>query len=117
MIQEHHEAIPEDYKVSAPTVAPWARFPRCTKCDYCLGAGVWLWGLWRLARGDSAQHYAYCPGDKNSTAQGLGLNLQTGEMVPMDRRVPCFGVFHEHIHCDCGRCGFAWLMACKGGTQ
>ena len=115
MIREYQEHIPDNFTVSAPAVVPWTRFPSCPKCGHTMGAGIWLLAVWRAARGECAQNYVYCAGDQNSTLKVPGLNLETGGMKVMDIRVPCFGVFTEHLHLGCGRCRFGWLMACKGG--
>jgi hypothetical protein len=114
MIHEHHAPVAEETSVRLPEVKPWVRFPVCPKCGGSLGAGIWLLALWRSSRGESAQSYVYCKGDCNSTVQVPGLNVQTGQMGPLELKVPCFGIFSEHIHVECGRCHFAWLMACKG---
>ncbi len=115
MIHEHHQHIPEEYKVSAPTVAPWTRFPVCPKCAHTVGAGIFLLALWHSSQGECAQNFIYCPGDHNSTVQAANINPFTGEVKPTEIKIPCFGVFTEHLHLGCGRCKFTWLMACKGG--
>jgi len=43
------------------------------------------------------------------------MNILNGQMGVLPVNVPCFGIFHEHIHLTCGRCRFDWLMNCKGG--
>jgi hypothetical protein len=115
MIVEHHH--PGEDSIALPTVQAYARFPICPKCGYQLGAGIRFMALWRLAKGENAQRYLYCKGDCNSTVQVPGLNLQTGEMRGIDMPIPCFGVFQEHLHCACGRCGFGWLMDVKGSKR
>ena len=115
MIREHHQDIPDDFRVSVPTVHPWARFPECTKCGASIGHGVRFVGVLLAAWGRSAQSYAYCKGDQNSQVQMPTLNVQTGELGTRPLAIPCFGIVEEHLHIHCGRCGFDWLMQCKGG--
>ena len=114
MIREYADHIPEDYRVSVPVVHPWTRYPECRACGHVLGAHIW--GIRRLfwAKGNAAQSYAYCRGDHNSQEQVPTINIATGQFGTAPVNVPCFGIIEEHIHLGCGRCGFDWLMACKG---
>lgn len=117
MIQEHHDHIDDEFRVSVPVVHPWTPYPVCRACGHVLGAH--LWGIRRFfwAKGNAAQNYAYCKGSHNSTFQAAGLRIGTEgpQIVQQDLPVTCFGIFDEHLHLACGRCGFVWLMAVKGG--
>lgn len=114
MIREHHENIPDDYRVAAPAVLPWVRFPACQKCGHTLGAGIPLLALLCQAKGEAAQNYTYCLGDQNSTVPVTSLNPATGEIRPAMVQTACFGIFHDHLHLACSRCGYRWLMAVRG---
>jgi hypothetical protein len=116
MITEHHEHIPDDFRVSVAEVSPWSRFPACPKCGYALGAGYRFLRCLAAVLGLNAQTYAYCKGDQNSTVRQPALNLATGELGAHEIRVPCFGLIDEHLHLKCGRCDFRWLMQCKPGS-
>ena len=113
MIFEHHEDIPDEFRVSVQPVHPWTRYPECPKCGHTLGAHIW--GIRRLfwAKGNAAQNYAWCKGDRNSQAHMPTINIATGEVGTAPVNVPCFGIIEEHLHLRCGRCGFEWLMDCK----
>lgn len=114
MIYETHQ--PDLETLSLPAVAAWVRFPACPKCGHALGAGHWLLALWAAARGESAQNYAYCQGNQNSSMQvpGIAIGEHGPSMALQSIPVACFGVYEEHLHCRCGRCGFQWLMGVKG---
>lgn len=114
MIVEHHEDIPDEYRVSVPTVHPWTAYPVCEKCGGSLGAGLPVVRRLMAAFGRSAQSYGYCKGDQNSQVQVPAMNIATGNLGVMPVNVPCFGVYKEHLHCKCGWCGFDWLMEVKG---
>ena len=111
MIQEHHEDIPEGYRVSAPVVLPWAEYPECPKCAHGLKPLFLRW--WMVARGKQAQELAYCRGDLNSTMRVPAMNLAEMQFAMVEQKIPCFGVFDEHFHVTCGRCSYRWLMQCR----
>ncbi len=115
MIHEYAEAVPDDYKVSVPAVHAYVRYPVCPKCGGTLGAGLFIVRRLLLAFGRCAQQYAWCRGDQNSQVQMPTIDIVTGQLGTVPMSIPCFGVYKEHIHCTCGRCGFMWLMDCKGG--
>src|SRR5271166_1738692 len=113
MIVEHHPPDPDHIRVAI--VLPWSRYPACVKCGHQLGNGMLLFRAWTLAKGESAQKYSYCAGDQNSTVPVPGMHIEDGQATPkfVDVPVHCFGVYQEHLHLRCGRCGWQWLMAVK----
>jgi hypothetical protein len=113
MITEHHEHIPDDYMVSVQPVHPWTLCPRCPKCGHGLGVGIPLTQFLLNAFGCCSQTYAYCKGSQDSRARVPTLNIANGEMGVGLINIPCFGIFHEHLHLACNRCRFDWLMECK----
>lgn len=89
------------------TVMPLHRYhprPACEKC----GLRVTLWDAIRSG-GTSASNWVYCKGSLDSTVEVTPLFQKTREV-----KVPCFGVFVEHLHLTCNRCNWSWLMATKG---
>jgi hypothetical protein len=104
----------DEQRISVQPLAPWARFPVCPKCGYSLGAGYWLTAVWRLTKGECAQRMQFCVGGMDSQMSIPGFNIE--KMEPAVAQVPtlCFGIFHEHLHMQCGRCSYRWLMAVKG---
>ncbi len=113
MIHEYAESIPDEFKVSVQPVYPFTNYPTCPKCNHNLGAQIW--GVRRLlwAKGNAAQNYAFCKGSQREQVTVPTMNILNGEMGVAPVNVPCFGIFHEHLHLTCGRCRFDWLMACK----
>jgi hypothetical protein len=113
MIREHHS--PDADHIALPLLMPWMRYPVCEKCGYQLGNGMLLLRALALAKGKSSQAYCYCAGDMNSTIPVPGMHIERGEATPkmVDVPVHCFGVYQEHLHLRCGRCGWQWLMAVK----
>lgn len=116
MIQEYADAVPDDFKVSVLAVHSFTYYPTCAKCGLTLGAHPW--GLRRIlmAKDKGAHNYFYCRGDLNSTSKAIGMQFgaEGPQIVAQDFPVACFGIIHEHIHLNCTRCGFNWLMAVKG---
>jgi len=115
MIQEHHDHIDDDFRVSVPVVHPWTRYPVCQKCNASIGDGVRILRRLLAAWGRCSHNTAWCRGDQNSQVKVPTLNIGTGEMGFGSVQVPCFGIVDEHLHIKCARCGFDWLMAVKGG--
>ena len=115
MIHEHHEDIPDEFRVSVQPVHPFTDYPTCPKCNGSLGAHIPILRRLFAAWGRAAQNMAYCKGSQNSEVHVPTINILNGQMGVSPVNVPCFGIFHEHIHLTCGRCRFDWLMNCKGG--
>jgi hypothetical protein len=88
-------------------VSPFERRPRCAKCGHRV---TWLD---RLRAGVvSAFNYTYCEGSLDST-----VNIRTPFGGRAELSTTCFGVFEEHLHLTCHRCGHHTLMATVKGKS
>jgi hypothetical protein len=114
VIREHHEHIPDDFRVKVAKVYPFATYPVCPKCSHNLGANIPALRRWLLAHGSASQNYAYCQGDRNSRFQAPAIKMghEGPQFTVEEMSTPCFGIIDEHLHLQCGRCKFNWLMAC-----
>lgn len=83
---------------------PFENRPTCEKC----GLHINIADMIRYS-GTSSAKWTYCEGSLDSTIEISGLFQK-----PRDVKVPCFGVFVEHLHLTCNRCNWSWLMATKG---
>ena len=93
----------ESQLAAVPTVNPYRACPLCPKC----GHKDRITGLYLWSGGSTGFDWAFCPGarDEKTTIQVIpGL-------VSTEQRTVCFGVFVEHLHMRCRRCGFFFLMA------
>jgi hypothetical protein len=90
------------------TVMPVHRYEARPACEKC-GLRVTLVDEIRQV-GASAATWVYCKGSMDSTVEVNRLLVGKTEV-----KTSCFGVFVEHLHLSCHRCGWHWLMATKGG--
>lgn len=85
--------------ISVMLVHPYRARPVCPKCNW----GITVYD--RIRHGDrSAQQYSFCKGGLDSRQKVVTM---FGER---EMQVSCFGIFDEHIHLQCNRCSFHWLM-------
>lgn len=92
-----------DLQMKVMAVKPFERRPRCEKC----GLRVTLLDKLRSG-GVAGANYTYCQGSLDSTAT---VHLPFGGKTELS--TTCFGVFEEHLHLTCHRCGHHSLMATR----
>lgn len=96
-----------DLQMKVMAVKPYEQRPTCEKC------GLRVTVLDRLRSGGIAgANYHYCPGSLDST---VNVHLPFGGKTEMS--TSCFGIFEEHLHLTCHRCGHHSLMATMKGKQ
>lgn len=100
------EAVEEQLipNVEVMPVEAFSLRPRCRKCG-------WRVGFWArfFIHGWSAQQWSYCSGNHDSTREVSDMFGRKREV-----EVTCAGVFEEHLHLQCTRCSFHWLMRTGG---
>lgn len=100
----------EQQLAAVPAVLPYCSFPACPKCGHRDRITPLL--LW--SGGSTGFDWGYCPGGRDEKTQ---VQVIPG-LVTAEQRTVCFGVFVEHLHMRCRRCGFFFLQAtAKGGAQ
>jgi hypothetical protein len=99
---ETQEEAELDLKVME--IKPYEWRPMCEKCGLQVNRMDQLFRTSGVASAD----YTYCEGSLDSK---VNVNLPFGGKAEMS--TTCFGVFEEHLHLKCRRCGFHWLMATK----
>lgn len=99
-------AADTDLKMEVMELKPFEAWPTCQKC----GLHVTLMDRVRSSNGVASANYSYCAGSLDST---VNVSLPFGGKAEMS--TSCFGVFEEHLHLTCNRCGFRWLMATRKG--
>lgn len=87
---------------AVPEVRAFAAKPACPKCghrDRLTGMQLWSGGC-------TGFDWHFCAGscDERSQVQVIPGVIQT------EVRNHCFGIFAEHLHLRCRRCGFHFLM-------
>lgn len=100
METEVHAA--EQLNIEVMPVHPYQERARCPKCGFRAG-------LINHLRNRYCHKFHYCAGNKDSTADVNDIFGRSHEV-----KVPCAGVFEEHIHIQCGKCDFHWLTKPKG---
>jgi len=90
--------------VTVPEVKPFSRRPECAKC----GSQVSFIGD-LLPFGYSFATYQYCPGNLDSK-----VKVRRFLQPEVEMETSCFGIYEEHLHLRCNRCGYHSLMSTKG---
>lgn len=105
----------DEMLAAVPKLAPFSIYPRCPKCAGELGAGIPFLRRWLRAHGTQAQTFVYCSGgsDEKLKVPGLHFGPEGAHPALMDVQSACWGLVQEHLHLQCGRCSFRWLMAVK----
>lgn len=97
---------------AVPVVLPYAAKPACPKCgarDRITANGLWHGSC-------SGFDWGFCPGSRNEKTP---IQVVPGVVVG-EQRTACFGIFQEHLHMRCRRCGFSFLQetaAAKGAKR
>jgi ribosomal protein L37E len=104
-----------DVVIPSPTVEPFS----LRKLEECRACGIRINSFDRItaflkSSGLAVSTTRYCEGGKAPSEE---RNLVEQMMRIRESVNPCAGIFTPHLHVECRRCGFSFLMATSSAIE